>query len=319
MNRILLSLSLVFLSIMVLAGCSVTNRNRSNTVNAGDENFRTGTKGLDLNFAQYSPPDKIFDDEQLRVRVEIYNKGAEDVKGSNNRLYLSGFDTSIVTGIPSNGIAIPDLEGKKFYNPDGDYNTVDFVAFIRNLKSRNIDVYNPILMVTACYKYRTIADPKVCVDPDPFSTTVQNKVCDFRSQPSVGSQGAPVAIDSVEVEAMSSKTRFKIQVHNVGSGNALKDGADILDRCNPYDPTGLDYNDIDYVHVDEVILGDVSIVGTCKPLDNGYLRLKTSGAGFMICEVDGLVGPAYTTPLRIQVSYNYRTTISQTVKIIQTP
>lgn len=135
----------------------------------------------------------------------------------------------------------------------------------------------------------------------------------------MGSQGAPVAINDVAVEAQPGKTRFKIFVSNVGGGDVLRDGADTLDRCSPYDATGLDYDDVDYVHVDEVVLGDASITGTCRPLENGFLRLRTSGSGFMICEVDGLTGPAYKTPLRVTLSYNYRDTISKYIKIIQTP
>jgi hypothetical protein len=309
----------IVLSFLIVLSVSACSGGRNKAINIGDENFRTGTEGLRLDFLPYSPPDKLFDDEDLKVRIEIKNRGAEDVLGSNNKVYLSGFDTSIITGIPTTGIEIPDMEGKKFYNPDGDFDTIDFTGFVRDLQSRNIDVYNPVIMATACYKYATIADPKVCVDPDPFSTAITDKVCDFQSQPGLGSQGGPISIEDVEVEAMPGKTRFKIAVQNVGGGNVLKDGVDVLDRCNPYDATGLDVNDIDHVYIEDVSLGDVSIAATCKPLDNGYLRLRTSGAGFMICEADGLVGPAYTTPLRIKVSYNYRSTISKTIKIIQTP
>ena len=44
-----------------------------------------------MSFTAYSPPDKVFDDEELRVRLELYNRGAEDMMGSTNKIYLSGF------------------------------------------------------------------------------------------------------------------------------------------------------------------------------------------------------------------------------------
>ncbi|MFH0977866.1 MAG: hypothetical protein V1837_01055 [Candidatus Woesearchaeota archaeon] len=314
MNKQSIYFLLAIACLLPLSSCTA---GRSQAINAGDENFRTGTQGLQLRFLPYSPPDKIFDNEELHARIEVFNKGAEDITGSNNRLYLSGFDTTIITGIPTMGFQIPDLQGKKFFNPEGEFDNVDITGFVRDLKSRNIDFYNTILMATACYKYKTIADPSACVDPDPFSTSVQDKVCDFNSQPALGSQGAPVIIDSVQVEAMNGKARFKISARNAGGGDVLKDGADILDRCNPYDPKGLDIRDLDYVHVDEVVLGDTSILGNCRPLENGYLRLRTSGSGAMICEVDGLSGPAYLTPLRITVSYNYRSIITQNLRILQ--
>jgi hypothetical protein len=308
---------LLLILVIGLVGCT----SRSSNMQVGDENYRSGTQGLQFDFAPYSPPDRIFDDENLQVRVDLTNIGAEDLTGSANRIYLSGFDSAIITGIPTAGITVPALEGKKFYNPEGGFDSIEFTGMVRDLKAKNIAVYEPTLMLTACYKYRTIADPSICIDPDPFSSTtsLENKVCDFRNQPALGSQGAPIAVNDVQVEAQEGKSRFKIFVQNVGGGDTLKESGDVLSRCNPYDPTGIEFDDIDFVHVDDVAIGSTSIVGSCKPLEDGYLRLRSSGAGFMICEVDGLVGPAYTTPLRITISYNYRDTVSKTIKIIQTP
>jgi hypothetical protein len=307
----------IILLVLLIAGCNGVNRGQLQTI--GDENYRTGSQGLYMSFVPYSPPDRIFDDENLRVRLELYNKGAEDITGSNNKIYLSGFDTSIITGIPTTGIAIPTIEGKKFYSPEGGFDSIEFSGLIRSLKTKNIDFYEPTIMVTACYKYATIAEPTICVDADPFSVTLQRKVCDWRSVSMVGSQGAPVAITSVQIEAMPGKARVKIWVQNVGGGDVLKEGADVLDRCSPYDATGLDYKQLDYVQVEDVSVGDTSITSSCRPLENGALRLQSSGGGFMICEVDNLVGNAYTTPLRIKLTYNYRGIMTQPVKIIQTP
>jgi hypothetical protein len=308
---------IALLIIILVVGCMGTSRN---TMQAGDENYRVGTNGLTLRFLPFSPPDRIFDDEELRVRLEVFNKGATDISG-DAMIYLSGFDPSIITGIGSGGVPVPDLEGKKFYRPEGDFDTVEIIGMIRDLQSRNIDVYEPLLLVTACYRYETIADPEVCIDPDPFSTNIEDKVCDWRNSPAIGTQGAPIAVNHVEVEAQPSKTRFKIFVSNVGGGTVLRSGGDTLDRCNPYDTTKLDYDDIDYVHVDQVMLGDSDVTSTCRPLEDGELRLRTSGSGFMICEVDteGGAGAAYTTPLVVSLSYNYRDTISKQIKIIQTP
>ncbi|MFH1510476.1 MAG: hypothetical protein ABIF10_02195 [Candidatus Woesearchaeota archaeon] len=307
--------AVILLLVLLVAGCTST-RNRTS---GGEENYRTGTQGLYMNFVPYSPPDRLFDDENLRVRIELFNRGAEDLAGSNNRLYLSGFDTSIITGIPTSGMQIPDIEGKKMYSPEGGFDNIEFSGYVRSLKEKNINVYQPVILLTACYKYSTIADPSVCIDSDPFGVTTQQRVCNWNSVVSTGSQGAPIAVTSVQVEPQPGKSRFKIYVQNVGGGDVLKDGADILNRCNPYDATGIDYKDIDYVHVDDVSIGENSIMASCKPLENGYLRLQTSGAGFMICEVDNLVGPAYTTPLRIKFSYNYRQTLTKQVRIIQSP
>jgi hypothetical protein len=308
---------IAILILVIVAGCRGTS---SRQIEAGDEDYRTGTQGITLRFLPFSPPDRLFDDEELRIRLEVFNRGATDI-ASGATIYVSGFDTSIITGIGSGGVSVPDLEGKKFYRPEGDFDTVEFIGMVRDLKSKNIDVYEPLLLVTACYPYETIADPEVCIDPDPFSTNIEDKVCNWQSSPSVGTQGAPISVNRVNVEAQPGKTRFKIFVSNSGGGTVMRAGGDTLDRCNPYDTTKLDYDDVDYVNVDQVMIGDQDITSTCRPLENGELRLATSGAGFMICEVntEGSGGAAYTTPLIVRLSYNYRDTISKHIKIIQTP
>lgn len=310
--------------VLVSVGCTTREGE------GGEENFRVGTRGLEMRFGVNSPPPRLYDDEDFRVIIELYNEGATDISGGNNRIYLSGFDSSIITGISTYGATIQDLEGKSMYNPQGDYDVVEINGYVRDLKSRNIDTLDQDLLVTACYNYETIAAPVVCIDPDPYSVTKEEKVCDANYVVDfVGTQAAPVAVTNVQVEPAPKRTQFKIYVKNVGVGTVIKPGFGYLDRCNPYDPVGLDYNDVDYVRVDEVKVGDMSIKGSCKPLENDMLRLQSysqspkgassAAIGYMICELDGITGPAYTTPLRIKLSYGYRDSIVERVKLIQTP
>jgi len=294
-----------------------------------DENYRTGTRGIEMRFAKNSPPLRIYDDEELHVIVELRNKGATDVSGGNNRVYLSGFDSNIITGIPTTGVPIEDLEGKSIYNPEGElYTIVEFKGNIRDLGSRNIDALDQDLLVTACYEYKTILAEAVCIDPDPYSVSSEEKVCTPRDI-STGSQGAPIAVTRVEVDAMTGKTRFKIWIKNVGGGLVFKPGFEYLDKCNPYSPYKLDYNDIDFVRVDDVKVGGISIKSTCKPLDNyGHIKLlptrsskgaSRTGVGYMICELDGVSGPPYKTPITVVLSYNYRDSIQKRVRLLRKP
>jgi hypothetical protein len=316
---------LVVIIILFLSSCASDSRR------PGDEHFRTGSEGLVMRFIPNSPPAKIYDEDILSALIEIHNAGATDVSGGNNRLYISGFDPSLITGVDMHGIIIEDLDGKDFDFPDGGYTTIHFEGSLRDLRSRNVEVYEPTLLITACYEYETIANPEVCIDGDPYAVTSEEKVCSAGSSKGAGTQGAPIAVSSVATEPTRGKSRFKITINNVGGGCVFKDGWDVLDRCNPYDGAQLSMDDINYVRVDEVKVGDTDITSSCKPLQNGYLRIKDNGectnvpggaaqgSGYMICELGGITEPAYTTPLRIKLSYNYRDSITKRIKIVQTP
>lgn len=304
---------LLFL-IFSLSACTGTNRDTEL-----NQNFRTGTQGITLEYMTNAPQAKLYDDEPFLAMVKVWNRGASNIYvGSNSKVYLSGFDSSILVGISQSGTMMKDLEGKTMFNNEGEWDVLEFTGTLRDLGANKVDSYDFTLMATACYDYTTIAEPTVCIDPDPFSTTDTVKACNGDTDPSLGSQGAPVAISSVNVEPLRGRTKFKIYIDNVGGGTVFKNELLMQDRCSPYDGTGLEYTDVDVVKVIRVTVSNTDITGTCQSLDNGNLRL-VDGHGYMICEITNLGGPAYTTPLMIQLDYGYRQQISTPVTIVATP
>ena len=322
----LISFSVALLVVLTLAGCGGAGRDRDQSSSV---EYRRGSQGLELRFARNLPPPRIYDDQDFNVMVEVYNRGATTVSGGNSKLFLSGFDQSIITALQATSSLLGspigaqegarvDMEGKSLLNPEGGFDIVEFVGNIRDLESKNIDVYDPTLLATACYRYETLAAPQVCIDGDPFSTASKERVC-TPGTVGGGSQGAPVAVSSVDVDARPRATQFKIYIQNVGGGTVFKDGFTYLNKCNPYNGGGLGYKDVDYVSLQEVKVGTTNIKGTCKPVDaEGNIRL-TDGSGFIICTLTGINQPVYTTPLRIMLRYGYRQSISQRIEIVATP
>lgn len=281
-----------------------------------DEDFRTGSNGLTINFLQNLPPARIYDEDEFNAAVEIANRGATEVGGVNDRVYLAGFDHSLITGITIYGQQIPMLDGKSAFNPKGTFDYLNFKGQLRDLSSKSIDSYPFDLIATACYDYKTIASANVCIDPDPFSPTAKQKIC-VPQNIGLGSQGAPVAVSKIDVEAAPGKTRFKIYVTNAGGGVAFKEGATYLAKCSPYDPKGLDsFSEVDHIQLKKVEVSGVSILSSCKPLDNNHIRL-VNGQGFIICEFSSPRGAAaYATPLVIELGYGYRNSATKRVEII---
>jgi len=141
-NQNIMRLLTIIVLIISLAisqtSCTSTTGSQGDT----NSNYRSGSQGLTMQIATGMPPAKIYDEEDLNVLVELYNKGASDLEGGNNKLYLSGFDGSIITGISPSGITIDNLDGKSIYDDEGGYTVASFDGFVRDLGSKYIDKYN---------------------------------------------------------------------------------------------------------------------------------------------------------------------------------
>lgn len=288
--------------LLFIAGCAQGETREER----GPAEFRVGTEGLWLWFEPNLPPAWIYDDQPLEVMVRVENRGAYGIGSAGDKLYLSGFDPTIITGISTFGEQIPLLEGKSQYG-EGELDAVAFRATIRDLASKHIDVYETRLLVTGCYGYQTIATSNICIDPDPYSISAKQKVCTPQDA-SVGSgQGAPIAISGIDVEPGKGRTRFRIRITNVGRGDAFKPGTGYLNKCSPYDSQGLSYDEVNYVRLDDVSVAGRSITSSCKPSFD--IRLIAGGAT-IYCELSGIAsGSAFISPMTVRLSYGYRYSI----------
>jgi len=287
--------------------------------------YRKGTQGIVMNFMTDMPPAKMYDNMPIDLVVEIRNKGAypqpnpltgwainvvpPNAKGVGT-LYLSGFDNTIIVGMPKQ-ISLPKVEGKNIYNPEGGYDVVSFRGNIINFDSRKTDSYNANFLVTSCYNYETLASQTVCIDPEPYSTKQKTKVCTIPLSYSLsGGQGAPVAVTKIEETVLSNKIQFKVYIKNVGDGKVID-----KNRLNIDCPYSLDYTNIDKVYVSGRVSG-YSL--SCRP--NNPIRL-INGAGSVICTIPkpAMIKSAYTTPLQVKLEYGYTSSIQRGVEILNTP
>jgi hypothetical protein len=183
------------------------------------------------------------------------------------------------------------------------------------LSVKNIDKYPVKILATACYEYETIAGANICIDPNPYALTATQKVCTPTSVGLREGQGAPIAVTNVGIEPSPGITRLKIDISNVGGGEVFKPGIDSLQRCSPYS-SGIDiFDEIDYVQVYDVSLPGYSIISTCRPLDQGHLRL-IKGRGTIYCEINTAGQATYMTQLTIKLAYGYRNIIFKDIELL---
>jgi hypothetical protein len=306
----LVSVALILL-IIVAFGC--TRRPGTEADQSPEEVYR-GTEGLKMSFVRNMPPTRLYDTTSLNILLELENKGASDLSGSNCRLYLSGYDEKIIRGIDKDKICSTSLEGKSILNPEGGFNTQQFSTDIIDLPDY-LDKLPQKILVTACYKYQTKASPVVCIDPHLYEIGPIERACTVQDVTLGGGQGAPVAVTGVDVE-MAGKDRvsFNIKVSDVGGGTPLYRGANVFTSC-PYDIDPNDYNVINY---------DVDMTGgqrvRCAPEIEGDQRVRlVNGRGTIFCTFRISGDSAYSTPLRVELDYNYMDSVSKDIEIIKTP
>ncbi|MBW3004210.1 hypothetical protein KY310_00045 [Candidatus Woesearchaeota archaeon] len=304
----------VILLLMILAiflsSCAMQQTNKEQITTT----YRVGTQGIDMRFLPNLPPNRLFDTEPFNAVIEVENRGAYPLGGPGDKIYLSGFDSSILTGILEWGEDIPQIEGRTQFVTQGGIDVVSFKGSIAPLRPRNIDKYPVRLLATACYEYETIATAPICIDPDPYAPTTRQKICTPTPVSLGGGQGGPMAVSQIEIDPSPGRTRFKIHVQNVGGGEVFRSGADYLQKCSPH-TAPLAFDEIDYVELRDVAIGGVSIKPTCKPLDRNHIRL-TNGRGTVFCEMMTRGQDAYSTPIVVTLDYGYRSSVFKDLEIV---
>lgn len=193
------------------------------------------------------------------------------------------------------------LPGRSYEYPSGGSQYLTYTGEIQQSGwTPGIDELKQPILMTNCYFYTTHAAPLVCIDPDPYSEN--QKVCQPRQLSFSGSQGAPVAITSVEQENGPRMATFRINIQNSGRGEVFDPG--MLEKCSPYLADRVRPEDKNVVYVGDVRIGNRRLQD-CIP--NGVVRLH-NGRGTITCqyplEYVGLKS-AYETPLYVELWYGY--------------
>ena len=159
-----------------------------------------------------------------------------------------------------------------------------------------------------------MAEPLVCIDPEPYSVFDENKVCTIGRNGetySLGTQGAPVAVTRITEEISTNDIHFTIEIKNVGTGKVVDENTRV--DC----PLALDYNDVDKILVKAQLPFDAS--PRCQPRGDHRdpVRLDKTGRGFIFCSFQKPSSKsAFETVLNIELDYRYLDTIEKKIEIV---
>lgn len=315
MQKRLLQAIFLLSVVLLIAGCNSSAGDSPQSTQAALQQARTGTEGVTTSLLQDLPPSLLYDENELVALVEVQNKGAFDLNPTACFVQVTGFDRNIIGGnfgaAQSCGTNYGVLEGKNVFNLDGSFNQLEFRA-PRVTLPRGVFEYKPTLNFLTCYQYETHTSAEVCIDPQSYQITSEQKACQPVDISMGGGQGGPVGVSSIGVEMTGSKAIFEITIRNFKpSARILSPNAYIRD-CGQ----GIfDFTDFDRVGYDVRISSGGRL--RCTPTD-AEVRLN-NGVGKIICTYD-ISGPvAFETPLLIDLQYGVMDQFSKQITIIETP
>lgn len=286
----------VFL-VLLLAGCA---RQRTSY----ETDFHKGTSGIELSFLQNMPPTEVFNGSTFQLGIELKNNGAFDV--TNGILFISSYDRDY-SELSSN-IEEIDLLGKSQYTPAGERDIKTFT--VKNKGTPTHEDFITMFVATACYLYDTYASPIVCVNPDIYQTT--SPVCNPETVTLSGGQGAPVAVTKVEQGIIPKEEKveltFKIYIKNVGKGY-VRSESNYRKDCSPSLIDFLVEKEIDRIHVEAELSGKYL---KCLSAIVDLSKEET----YTVCNIElPKSQKAYTTPLKITLSYGYVDVVVKDMRI----
>jgi hypothetical protein len=299
----------LLLILAITTGCGTFGRGRGEPP-VSAEFVATGTEGIVMQFVQDQPPMKVYTQSALTFLVEIRNRGTYTVPSA--AFYLTGYDPSLLRIMPPAFMLPQPLEGKSPFNPEGGYTTATFEADASGVVlPQSMPNYKPTLMLTACYPYQTIATPLICVDSNPLDTTT-DKACRVQKVYATESQGAPVAVESIEAEARPNGMYFRIHIANTAGGTEQASGTVFNMNSMGSCPGGLQYRDLNVLTYTTIAISTQQL--DCEP-KNREIRLVNDRATIFCKYINLPKVPAFQTPLEIRLQYGYKSSISKIVEI----
>lgn len=306
----------IILTIIILigtTGCSGLLRGRGDSMDT--YNFRTGTKGLSMEFVDEMPPEKMFVGTEFAIGVKIKNQGAYDI--NDGTLEIIPIDRTAFyfdEGETQNF----ELTGKSLYIQEGEEDVITFPAKAicfrgyDGTRESAIKYTETKIKAQACYLYETEANFDLCIDTQHHQRRPGEEVaCTMQDVTSSG-QGGPVGVTKVEVQPPIPKgdkvtLNLPITMKKVG-GSDTTIFSSHTNNCKDFE----EQNAIDY----EVTLGTTPMECEPNPIE---LKASISEANILCkAELDSMLG-AYKSPLSVKAFYRVGDHILTDVKVDSPP
>ncbi|MEM2915875.1 MAG: membrane lipoprotein lipid attachment site-containing protein [Candidatus Woesearchaeota archaeon] len=305
MKKILVFAALV----LVLSGCQYGLFQRKDVMQIPEVNI--GTQGVELFFAQNTPPHEVYEGNQFALLVNLANLGTTDVEEG---IYALSYEPQYLYLPRQQAQGRFNVRGKSIFNPQGEERLLKFNFDTKPLGPQ-LQGYPATITFTACYPYKTNALITACIDTD-LTGKASGKVCVPTPQAFPQGQGAPVAVATVETKMLPHKQEnrvrpeFVLTIKNLGRGEIVAQEL-YREACSGRALGPEAWN----VVTVEAMLSDTPL--TCAPT---LVKIKQQGETKVVCTIpegiDSRLG-SYTAPLTITLGYGYISSIGTQTKIIK--
>ena len=219
--------------LIVIAGCDRAGGDGTGT--APKTPFLGGTKGLEIEFLEGSPPEEVTDKGtfDFQAIVSLKNEGEFDLERDQVRIDLIGI-------LPEDfGVSADELRDKRPQDDptprkrDAEGNIQDaivtevtfpsvdgFFNFDRSVTGNTVFIFR----ADVCYKYQTKALSQICVLRNLVDVT-DDSLCDPSESKSVFSSGSPIRITSFRQTVTGQhRISFSFDIVHSGQGDVFKEG-----------------------------------------------------------------------------------------------
>ncbi|MFT4311705.1 MAG: hypothetical protein ACMXYF_00565 [Candidatus Woesearchaeota archaeon] len=279
-----------------------------------DDDFRTGTQAVALNFERNAPPNQIISGDTFSAALTLENRGAADVRRG---IIILSTDESILSLSGQNRQSF-SLEGKSRTYPRGESDLIVFGGRAQPLTSQS-QRQDTQLIATVCYDYQTYVFEDVCIDMDPYNQNPHlDRICQTRTI-SPGGRGGPVGVRTIDVRYEQQDQRFvpiiQFEIAKLGSGFIYEHG-----RSDSYCGSRSFGGEANLVQFDAT-LSDIPL--DCQGLTrgvHGYFQVELrDGSARVSCfsnSYDRQFG-SYVAPLSIDLRYGHTHSVSRQVSIVR--
>lgn len=194
------TLILLLLIITLLAGC---------TGKPTPLNVFTGREGVTVNFLKNVPNYDLYEESEVLVSVELWNKGAYSINESVYNYGYVGLDFDpLYFELKNEQFTLLGetrsekflAEGKSLGWPSGEKKIIDMgVLSIKEIPGTR-EMPKTTIEASVCYPYQTIFATNICLDADIYGAE-DRPVCTNKGKLILGGgQGSPVAVSGITVD-----------------------------------------------------------------------------------------------------------------------
>ncbi|MFP4568031.1 MAG: hypothetical protein ACLFN8_03735 [Candidatus Woesearchaeota archaeon] len=193
---------ILIISLFLIQGCD--NNRPGEPIN-----FYRGSDGLTIKFLNNAPPDRVIENTQTTVMMELANRGAHTVPRGDAIVYLRYNTMHFSTDVTDQGFELSrnptgimgQISGKSETWPQGEFTIFPLAKLNVQKIIGTMEAPKTDIELITCYKYKTYLTEMICLDTDIYEVD-SNPICRNRGKFSYSNQGAPIAITQLEVDML---------------------------------------------------------------------------------------------------------------------